>query len=286
MSPLRCRHALALAVVLLTIAPAPSSAATNPLACDSVWPPTGGGSDSTVPALINEGNALFANGDYRNAAIRFLRASETDGDVVAAHNLGAALEKLGQTRLGEQLCAAALLGAFKRPPRAPIPEDQLAVIRTGLDSGQWPQTPTPATTAPPTQPPTVAPTTPSPTTPAPTRKPTSRPSRPPSTQSPPQPSTAPPSATPAATSRPRPTPIATLLPTEPPPTPAASPAPSPPARQTPMIPLTTAAIDTGAGVFVGFLIGAAFGVQALRRREARRRAQAQRIKLKVDAKEK
>jgi len=285
MRPLR---ALALAIVLL-VSPIAANAATNLLACDSVWPPSsGGGRESNAPALISDGNVLFNSGDFRGAAMKYVSASQSDADIVALHNLGAALERLGQTRLGGQLCASAWVSILTKQTRAPITGSQLEVVQTGLKTGNWPQTPTPATTAPPTVPPTSTPTTPPPTLPPPTKRPTTRPSTPP----PPAPSsTSPPASTPTTTSRPLPTPIVThsIAPTptsSPTPVPASSPTSIPPSHGVPMIPLPTAAVDTGVGVFVGLLIGVAFGVQAMRRRDARRRAQARRVKLDVEVQDK
>ena len=285
---MRSLRTLALALLLFA-APVTTNAATNLLACDSVWPPSGtGGRESNAPTLISDGNALFASGDFHGAALKYVSASQNDADVVALHNLGAALEKLGQTSLGGQLCASAWVSILTKQTRAPIPEKQLSVIQTGLSSGQWPQTPAPVKTVPPTKPPTVAPTMPPPTSPPPTERPTARPSTPQPTEAP----TTAPTPTPAPTPRPVVTPVTapsasphTPAPLESPtaaPSPTATPAP----KQTPMIPLPTAAVDTGVGVFVGFLIGVAFGVQAMRRRDARRRAQARRVKLDVDTQDK
>jgi outer membrane biosynthesis protein TonB len=285
---MRSLRTLALALLMFA-APVTANAATNLLACDSVWPPSGtGGRESNAPKLISDGNVLFTSGDFHGAALKYVSASQSDADIVALHNLGAALEKLGQTSLGGQLCASAWVSILTKQTRAPIPENQLGVIQTGLSSGQWPQTPAPVKTVPPTKPPTASPTTPPPTQP-PTEGPTARPSTPRPTEAP----TTPPPPTPAPTPRP----VVTLPVTAPPtsphtpapqesPTTAPSPTATPAAKQMPMIPLPTAAVDTGVGVFVGFLIGVALGVQAMRWREARRRAQARRVKLDVDTQDK
>jgi hypothetical protein len=291
---MRSLRTLTLALLLFA-APVTASAA-NLLACDSVWPPSGtAGRESNAPTLISDGNALFTSGDFRGAAMKYVSASQSDADIVALHNLGAALEKLGQTGLGGQLCASAWVSILTKQTRAPIPEKQLGIIQTGLRSGQWPQTPAPVKTVSPTQPPTaaptVAPTPPPPTLPPPTEGPTARPNTPQPSEAP----ATPPTPTPILTPRPTATPVTPV--TAPPATPhtaapqmsptvAPSATATPSSSAVPMIPLPTAAVDTGVGVFVGFLIGVAFGIQAMRRRDARRRAQARRVKLDVETQDK
>lgn len=236
----------------------------NALACKRLATPTPAPTSvATADPLVLAGDQLFQKAEqytppascvrhnlYVSAARDYWTAAVRYGDLDAVHKLGLAFTRLGQAGTGATLSRATSLPS----------KDELGALRAILDKVTpcVEPTPTPAPTPTPTPTPTgtVATSTPSPT-PTRTRKPT-------------------PSPSPSATPSPTPTPTPTFAP-PPTATPSSTPGPS--------VPLTTAAIDTGAGALAGIIIGVAVTLGALRRRDSMRRARARRINLDVDTRE-